>query len=198
MSLAQLASHADLVALAQVRDTDYAYRREYPVGGSAYLKVLIAYKSGQPGDIIEIFERGLHPHECYFPNPTVFEEGRRYLLFLKIDESDPERYVGLPQGCALDVLVSRDLRYVVRAPVDGIAIADPLDDVTREYEFADRYALEDSESIPPSERNRLLAEGSLAPRGDGYVYTRGVALSELRKLMGRTDGSKTATGKENR
>ena len=85
VSLAELAQKADAIMLAQVRDTDYFYRHEYPVNGSAYLKVLIPYKLDQPADIIEIHEQGLHENECYFPNPTVFEEGRRYLLFLKKD-----------------------------------------------------------------------------------------------------------------
>jgi len=195
ISLAQLASHADLVVLAQVRDTDYVYQREFPAEGSAYLKVLIAYKSGHAGDIIEVYEKGLHENECYFPNPTVFEEGRRYLLFLRIDERHPERYRGLAQGCALDVLVDHDLQYVVRLPADGIRFTDPLQGVTREFEFADPYALVDSESLIPSERNQLLDNGWLVARGDGYIYTRGVALTEIRKLMDGADDSESLAGK---
>ena len=41
VSLAGLAQKADAVVLAQVKDTDYFYRHDYPVSGSAYLKVLI-------------------------------------------------------------------------------------------------------------------------------------------------------------
>jgi hypothetical protein len=184
ISLADLAARADLIALAQVRDTDYIYRREFPVEGSAFLQVLIAYKSGQRGDIIEVHEKGLHEHECYFPDPGVSDEGRRYLLFLQSDTAHPERYSGLSQGCALDVLVDKSYRYVLRLPANGINVADTLDDVAREYEFADPYAIEDDESLPPIQRENLLAAGLLTPRGNRYIYTRGVALSEVRKLMG--------------
>ena len=44
VSLTDLAARSDLVALAQVRDTDYRRQREIPVSGSAYLRVLIPYK----------------------------------------------------------------------------------------------------------------------------------------------------------
>lgn len=195
ITLAQLAARAHLVVLAQVRDTDYVYRREFPVDGSAFLKVLIAYKSGQAGDIIEVYEKGLHDNECYFPNPTVLEEGRRYLLFLKEDSVHPERYRGLDQGCALDVLVDSSNRYVLRLPVSGIRLADPLNDMDDAVEFADPYALEDDESLPPLKRKELLAAGWLAPKGDRYIYTRGVALSKVRKLMGENGDSPAARQK---
>ena len=107
-SLAELAQQAEFVALAQVRDTDYLRRRDIPVSGSAYLKVLIPYKGDASTDLVEVYEKGLHEHECYFPNPTLFEEGRRYLLFLRRDPENPERYRGLPAGCAVDVLVDED------------------------------------------------------------------------------------------
>ncbi len=98
ISLADLGAKAEVIVLAQVKDTDYFYRRGYPVSGSAYLKILIPYKIDKAMEIIEIHERGLHENECYFSNPTVFEEGRRYLLFLKRDPDRPERYRGLPRA----------------------------------------------------------------------------------------------------
>jgi len=184
VSLAALAGQADLIALALVRDTDYIYRRDFPVEGSAFLQVLIAYKSGQAGDVIEVHEKGLHEHECYFPDPGVSGEGRRYLLFLQKDNTHPERYLGLAQGCALDVLVDKEYRYVLRLPANGISLADRFNDVAREFEFADPHAIEDDESLPPQQRADLLAAGLLAPKGDGYIYTRGVALSDVRRLLG--------------
>jgi len=67
VSLSTLAARADLVAVAQVKDTDYVYTRSFPSEGSAYLKILIAYKLNKPNEeIIEIYEKGLHPNECYF------------------------------------------------------------------------------------------------------------------------------------
>ena len=91
VSLTELSAAADLVALVQARDTDYFMRRDIPVSGSAFLKVLIPYKMDQDLDLVEVYEKGLHENECYFPNPTVFEEGRRYLLFVIRDPDDPER-----------------------------------------------------------------------------------------------------------
>jgi hypothetical protein len=183
ISLAELTTRADVVVLAQARDTDYAYRREFPLEGSAFLRVLIAYKADKPLGIIEVYEQGLHAHECYFPNPTVFEEGRRYLLFLQQDKSKPERYRGLAQGCALDVLVDRNNRYVVRLPITGIELTDPLLELGKKFEFADAYAMENDESLPAQKRDALLAAGWIEPRGDRYIYTHGVELSTVRKLM---------------
>ena len=185
ISLAELAQAADVIVLAQTRDTDYMYRRKFPVDGSAFLKVLITYKTDKAADMIEVYEHGLHAHECYFQNPTVFEEGRRYLLFLQKDAVHPERYRGLAQGCALDVLVDRDNRYVLRLPVTGIQVSDPLSGMARGFEFADAYAVENDESLPPQQRDTLLASGWIVPRGDGYIYTQGVDLSTVRELMGK-------------
>ncbi len=115
VSLSELAEKADLVAVAQVKDTDYVYTRSFPSEGSAYLKILIAYKlKPETGEIIEVYEKGLHPNECYFENPTVFEEGRRYLVFFRLDPEDPGIYRGLAQGCALEILVTEDNRYALK------------------------------------------------------------------------------------
>jgi len=184
ISLAKLASEADVVVLAQARDTDYVFRRGFPVEGSAFLRVLVAYKTEQPLDIVEVYEQGLNEHECYFPKPTVFEEGRRYLLFLKKDKDKPERFLGLKFGCALDVLVDRDNHYVLRLPVTGIQLSDPLSRLEKRFEFADAYAVEDDQSLPPHRRDELLAAGYLKPEDDHFVYARGGPLSEVRKLMG--------------
>ena len=44
-TLETVATAADLVALVQVRDTDYRTQRDIPVSGSAFLRILIAYKA---------------------------------------------------------------------------------------------------------------------------------------------------------
>ena len=186
-SLTELAAAADLVALAQVRDTDYRLQRDIPVSGSAYLRILIVYKHpghGAKPELVEVYEKGLHEHECYFPNPTVFEEGRRYLLFLRRDAEDPERYRGLPQGCALEVLVARDNRYAVRFPPAGIALRDPLDRVAVPMDFADPYAVVEDEALSPAERNALRDEGHIVATGEGlWQFTRGVDLGAVRRLI---------------
>lgn len=203
VSLAQLAQAADFVGVAQVRDTDYLRRREIPVSGSAYLQVLITYKSSvesaaqyaaqyAAGEVlIEVYEKGLHEHECYFPNPSVYEEGRRYLLFLRRDPEHSERYRGLPTGCAIDVLVDSDNRYAVRLPVTGIQLADSLQELARPMQFADPYATADDEALPAALRDAMRAAGQIVPHSpDGeepsdrqWRYTQGIPLTEFRELL---------------
>ncbi|MDT8320521.1 MAG: hypothetical protein RQ826_08325 [Xanthomonadales bacterium] len=209
ISLADLARKADMIALAQARDTDYFTRRDIPVSGSAYLRILIPYKLSEALDIVEVFEKGLHENECYFPNPSVFEEGRRYLLFLKKDPDHAERYRGLDEGCAIEVLVRRDNRYAVRFPVIGIDLADPLDSYAKPMEFSDPYAVIDDDALAAAERDALLAAGLIAPFmaedadaleedpaaripgavvpeavGRRWIFTHGIELSTVRELMG--------------
>ena len=204
ISLADLGAKAEVIVLAQVKDTDYFYRREYPVSGSAYLKILIPYKIDKPMEIIEVYEKGLHENECYFPNPTVFEEGRRYLLFLRRDADKPERYRGLAEGCALDVLVESDNHYALRYPVTGIDLADSLEDLAVEMHFGDSYAIEDEDSLTSTGRNILLDAGWLVPIEESkkkkvpgvldapqvetadrqWIYTHGIDLVTIRKKLG--------------
>jgi len=187
ISLSELAASADLVVLAQVKDTDYFLRRDIPVSGSAWLKVLIPYKVDGPVDLIEVYEKGLSDQECYFQNPSVFEEGRRFLMFLKKDPGDEGRYRGMPQGCALDVLVDSDNRYVLRYPVTGINLSDPLGELARDMKFSDSYAIVDDEELLPAQREAMLADGQIVPYESPrrrWVYTRGISLTAVRKLLG--------------
>ena len=184
VSLSALAAKADLVAVAQVKDTDYVYTRSFPSEGSAYLKILIAYKLNKPDEeIIEIYEKGLHPNECYFENPTVFEEGRRYLVFFRIDPDDPEDYLGFAQGCALEILVTGDNRYALKYPVKGIDLTDNLDELAVKYDFRDNYALVTEESLSPAERDDLLARGLIIPYQGQFKYTHGIDLTAARNLI---------------
>ena len=182
--LSRLAASADLVAVVQVRDTDYVYTRDFPSEGSAFLKILIPYKPHDTReDIIEVYEKGLHPFECYFENPTVFEEGRRYLGFFRRNPQDPESYVGLPEGCALEILVTGGNTYALRLPLDGFELDSELGQHAIPIEFRDSYAVLDEDAISPERRNDLLARGLLVRHGDGYKYTRGIDLTTARKLL---------------
>ena len=184
ISLSELAAKADLVAVAQVKDTDYTYTRSFPSEGSAFLKILIAYKLNKPDEeIIEVYEKGLHPGECYFENPTVFEEGRRYLVFFRIDPQDTENYRGFPEGCALEIFVTADNRYALKYPVEDINLTDDLDELVGEIDFHDNYALVVAESLPPSQRDDLLARDLIIPYQGKFKYTHGVDLSAARKLI---------------
>ena len=185
VSFANLASKADLVAVVQVKDTDYVYTRSFPSEGSAYLKILIAYKHNQANEqIIEVHEQGLHPNECYFVNPTVLEEGRRYLAFFRHDSDEAEVYRGLAEGCAHEILVTKDNRYVLKYPLTGIEISDTLAELVRKFDFQDKYALITEERLSPSTRDSLLAKGLIIPYLDRFKYTQGVELSDIRKLIG--------------
>jgi hypothetical protein len=208
-SLAELARKADFVALAQVRDTDYLLRREIPVSGSAYLQVLIPYKTDMSAGqaVIEVYEKGLHEAECYFPNPGVFEEGRRYLLFLRRDPDDAERYRGLPEGCAIDVLVDSANGYAVRMPVTGIRLAAvqtaELEQLAGAMQFSDPFAVVADDALSPALRDAMLAAGQIVPYAPaaiaetsdlpqapaavaatrGWLYTQGIRLADFRALL---------------
>lgn len=184
-SLHELAGRADVVVIARVLDTDYAYTRDFPSGGTAFLQVLIPYKMDEVRDIIDVYDYGLHEHECYFPNPSVFEEGRRFLVLARLDPDEPERYRGLETGCALEVLVTEDNRYAVRVPADGLEFSDDLQALARPLEFQDPYARLARDDLPPGERDALIEQGWLAWDGDQHVvWTHGVPLAEVRRLMG--------------
>jgi len=184
LSLSELARKADLVAVAQVKDTDYVYTHSYPNEGSAYLKILFTYKHNNPlEDIVEVYEKGLHPNECYFENPTVLEEGRRFLIFFRLDPDDPNVYRGLTEGCALELLVTQDNRYALKYPIDGVKLTDKLGDLARKYDFHDYYAEVAEDSISPDKRDALLAAGYITPYADGFKYTYGVDLTAARSLI---------------
>lgn len=114
----------------------------------------------------------------------MFEEGRRYLLFLRKDPEDETRYRGLPQGCALDVLVNDQNRYAIRYPADGIALADPLGALAVEMKFSDSYAVVSDTELLPADRDAMREEGDIVPYSPGqWIYTRGIPLAHIRELM---------------
>ncbi|MEE4174851.1 MAG: hypothetical protein V2I57_11410 [Xanthomonadales bacterium] len=185
-SLESLAAAADLVALVQVLDTDYETKRDFPVGGTAFLRILIPYKLDRPRpDIIEVYDEGLRPNTCYFPNPEVTEEGSRHLLFVRRNPDVEGQYLGLETGCALTALVTADNRYALRHPPDGPPLTDDLAALARPLEFTDAYAIIDYEDLTVDDRLDLLERGLLEEREDRtYLVTQGIPLSEVRPLLG--------------
>ena len=184
VSLSELAMKADIVAVAQVKDTDYVYAHSFPNEGSAFLKILIAYKLNNPvEEIVEIYEKGLHANECYFENPTVFEEGRRYLVFFRLDPEDPEIYRGLAEGCALELFVTQNNQYALKYPVEGIKLKDNLDELVSKFDYHDNYAVVPDENLTPEIRNDLLARDLIIPYQDKYKYTHGIDLTAVRSLI---------------
>lgn len=185
-SLETLAGEADLVALVQVLDTDYEYARDFPVGGTAFLRILIPYKlDRQRPDIIEVYDEGLRPGTCYFPNPEVTDEGGRYLLFVRRNPDVEGQYLGLETGCSLTALVMEDNRYALRYPVEGLLLTDDLSSLARPLDFADSHAVIDYEDLSVDERLDLLERGLLTELEDRtYRVNQGIPLSEIRPLLG--------------
>jgi len=183
--LRDLAAEADLIALVRVLDTDYEYIRYFPSGGTAFLQVLVPYKVSRPlEDIISVYDEGLHDGECYFDNPSVMEEGRRHLVFLKFSPDVEDQYNGLKYGCALEVLVREDNLYALRYPLNGMDLTDDFSAHAKAMVFKDPYALLEDEEISPDVRNHLLESGQLIAIDGSFRYTQGIELSVVRKLMG--------------
>jgi len=185
-SLAEIADTADFIGLVQVLDTDYQYQREFPVGGTAFLRVLIPYKVTRPvPDIIGVYEEGLHPNECYFADTPPTEEGRRFVLLARENPEVAGQFLGLEQGCALTVLVTSDNGYALRFPLDGLEVSDQLDDLATAIDFSDPHAVIDYENLDVDQRKTLLNDGYLEERDDRtYKVTHGVSLSDFRGLIG--------------
>jgi hypothetical protein len=184
--LETLAAEADLVALVQVLDTDYEYAREFPVGGTAFLRILIPYKLDRPRpDIIEVYDEGLRPGTCYFPNPEVTEEGSRFLLFVRNNPDVQGQYIGLETGCSLTALVTEDNRYALRYPAEGLLLTDDLTALARPLNFVDAHAIIDYEDLSVEDRLDLLERGLVTELEDRtYRINQGIPLSEIRPLLG--------------
>ncbi len=75
-------------------------------------------------------------------------------------------------------------RYVLRAPLDGMALADDHRQLAEPMRFADAYASLEEEDIGPDLREEWLAEGWLTEQAPGYRYTHGIPLGTARSLLG--------------
>jgi hypothetical protein len=107
-------------------------------------------------------------------------------VFLKKDPVNAERFRGMPEGCALDVLVAADNRYVLRYPLTGIALSGAIGKLARETAFSDGYAVVDDDELLPEQRNAMLSAGQIRPYPEGrWIYTMGIDLAEAHKLMER-------------
>jgi len=197
-TLDRLAEDADLIAIVRVADVDYVKTRGFPSKGSAYLRVLIAYRGTEAGAMVEVEEEGLEEAACYYPEVGAFDlEGDRFLVFLRATDKK-DVYRGRRPGCAIPVLVTESSAYALRMPVEGlevpasaieeVAYSDPaafidIDDLT----FAEARRLEDAGIVA-----RFQSRDPLAPDPGLLIYRLGVPIAGLRALMFPPAGQDTA------
>ncbi len=80
-TLAELASRADLVAIAQLVHTEYRPREGTPEAGFALLRLLIPYKRPDSQDVVAVYAERGQPAACFYPVEPDADE--RYLVFLR-------------------------------------------------------------------------------------------------------------------
>ncbi|MGK7296960.1 MAG: hypothetical protein ACNS61_14245 [Candidatus Wenzhouxiangella sp. M2_3B_020] len=186
--LAERAATSDIVALAQLDRIDYEYKRGYPVSGRAWLRPLITYKSAEPlTGILVVGEQGLKDNECYFPRVDPWDERPRYLLFL-VEDEDKDTLGGHPDGCAIEILVDSGGGYAARWPQPafggengrgGPAIRDLVERMT----FQGPMARIDASDMLDHRRRDRAERDFMDIDGKSLVPTRGIELTELRRLM---------------
>ncbi len=180
--LSQLAAQSDLVAVAQVVATQYEYTRGFPSKGFATLRILIPYKSPLPLDQVRVFEQGIKERECYFPEISPWREGERFLVFLEHLEVD--RFKGNPDSCALPILVTDSNHYALRIPQDAISLGEKGEALVRELVYADPAAYIDSRALTSTTTAKMVEQLKLRQLGDELIYTQGIRLGDVRRLMG--------------
>ncbi|TVQ40626.1 MAG: hypothetical protein EA370_03475 [Wenzhouxiangella sp.] len=186
-SPAELAASSEVVVLARLDRANYDKRRGFPVRGSAWVRVLVAYKVPHPMDLIRIFEEGLGEDRCYFDDAPLWQESPRYILFL--NHKEQRSYEGNRATCRLDVLVTRDNRYAVRWPQAGLYLSDDELDLVQELEFHGPGATLDASEMTSIRREETMASYFMVEDGEDRSkarlrYTRGILLEDFRTLLG--------------
>ena len=181
-SLLLLAAESDLVALAQVVITDYEYTRGFPSKGIATLRILIPYKLPIPLEQIEVTEEGLKEQACYFPEASAWQEGQRFLVFLEHVEVDQFR--GHSSLCALPVFVTDNNQYALRIPEEKISLTEAGQAMVREFVYVDPAARIDARDMTRTSIQKMSEEMSMRQIDDELIYTLGIELSDVRRLIG--------------
>lgn len=177
-ALAELVTAADLVAVAQLNDTRYEYLRGFPNKGVAWMRPLIKYKSDREIDIFTVYDEGVKGAHCYFPDTARWQEGNRFLIFLKHEEFI--RYRGVAPVCYLPVSVTSGNQYALRLPVDNVELPEELLQQAQVYQFTDSGSRIDATELLREEKTRLIADRQMEDEGDTLVYTRGIPISAIR------------------
>ncbi len=181
----ELADSSEIIVLAQLDRTNYEMRRGFPVSGKGWARVLIRYKVPRPIDRVRIVEEGFGDDRCYFPDTPMWQELPRYLLFLNRDEDG--NHIGNRAGCMFEVLVTRDNRYAVRWPQDGLALEEGDEALVQTLDFHGPGSTMDVREMTSIRREQMREDYFLEPieGEDGLMrYTRGIPLDDFRDLMG--------------
>ena len=185
--MAERAAGSDLVVLAKLDRTDYRYSRDIAVGGRAWFRPLIGYKTDpEQAGLLVVAERGLKENACYFPRTMPWDETPRYLLFLESDGDGALR--GHPDGCAVEILVDSTGRYAARWPQPAFGGEHGRGDAVlqaqvREMTFQGPFARIDASDLLDHQRKARAERDFMEIDGTDLVPTRGIPLGELRALM---------------
>jgi len=182
----EAAKWADLVAIAQVYNTDYQKTRNLNSSGQAFLIIRVAYKGASKNEIIIVNTKGFDDHLCYYPERE--NEGRRFLVFLKATNSDSE-YAGFKPFCQLEILLTDLGQYALRYPMD--TEIDVADDIIEKMKFNDPHSVIDATDWTSIKRDAhqqkfqtIMTEDSDMFQKFFYLtYSKGINISHIRKLM---------------
>ena len=186
--LAKRAGSSDIVVLSQLDRIDYEYERDFPVEGEAWLRPLITYKSRAPlKGVLIVGEQGVDENDCYFPRMAPWDERPRYLLFL-IENPQNKALKGHPDGCAIEILVTASGSYAARWPQPAFGGEhgrgdEQLQARVEEMTFQGPMARIDASDMLAHQRRQRAEREFMRLEGDTLIPTRGIALSELRRLM---------------
>lgn len=196
--ISDLAAAVDLVALVQVEQTQYQYRRGFEIDGYADLRIMIPYKQDVASELIRVRESGLRENSCYFPRTFLGDEGPRYLVFLAAAEDNDagvREYVGHPMGCKQSVLVSSDHQYVLRYPLEGhVRLADEHAQWIENFDFSDPAAFAGEPELTPGRKQKLAEQVDGVVDERGVKYTRGIHIRHVKDLIGRDNLSRAGRG----
>ncbi|GAB4192793.1 MAG: hypothetical protein Tsb002_22760 [Wenzhouxiangellaceae bacterium] len=181
-TLAQLAATSDLVGIAQVYYTDYTYRHGYAVDGTAYLRMLITYRADQEVEQFRVKEKGLRDNECYFPTTEYGSDGARFLVFLSRREDGD--YIGHPRLCMLPIAVTAEQAYAMPYPRPEVNLTATGEAAVTAMTFSDALAMVDVSDLTRSMAARRADELGGELRDDRIVYTQGIPIGVVRKLLG--------------
>lgn len=181
------AKWADVVAIAQLHNTDYSKTRELNAKGQAYLTVRVPYKGVRKNELLIVNAEGFDTSACYYPDKEGVE-GQRFLVFLKATQAESE-YVGFKPLCQQTILLTDTGQYALKYPLDSkIPVPDNLIEAIT---YRDPHATLDvsewthlkRESFAKEESMTLTEKEDMFQKHYYLTYTKGIMMHHIRKLM---------------